>query len=330
MFMLLTPEGWSVISWFIARIIYLILCILIGCIFVGEKAKILQSAIFHIFYITIVILILTSAYTIGFSFIYSGIILLFFIVGHQVPFLVERFMSSRLDDCNRAVIYANSLYWFLYAATLILIGIMAKSPVWFLAASVWIAGAIGNAFFELTVKDSINTLDNEFSFDKKMLYSYFASKSEYPLVFIWGSFFIFFPFSLGLIGLNIIQHIYDVLISISITLAIFFAGASITISKQLTSNRERNILARLANGFSIICFCLIIISLIGWVTTNNPIIIDNGLLIPSSPVNQRFPLQLGYLTHLSLFSVAISLGIGVLLYFLILLSVSIRISKQGS
>lgn len=239
--------------------------------------------------------------------------------------LVQNRDSNRLELDKSRTIYQNSISYFMYAIALYIVGFMAKSPIWFLAASIFATSAIANAFFEFAMKEGICRLGSNLHSDDNMMWSEFFTYEEWPIVFMLSTILIYYPLSWGLFDVDTIHNIYLILITLSITIigAVYSAGFSS--SSLLKNYSEKAALNSIVSSFYMLCLIHIILSLFGYIHAHNPLELQDAMLLLNTPIPERVPFIWKDITDIVLLGSSVSLFIGMCLYMRSIMSLIMKI-----
>lgn len=322
-------EGFALGCYFLLNIALVIISAIIDFIDPVNRNKIFNRiAVWHC--ILFIILVISFSFLVGIGWINAFIVTAILIIGNVVPtkimYSIVDYLYNNIPNFQKSTnlkrskkSLENSIGYFMYAIPLVIVGLMARSPIWFLAASIFMTSGIVNAFFELTMKESIYHFLQE---DETKLWTEYFLRHEWPLVFMLSSILIVYPLSTGMLDTNRINLIYDSLVTIS-TVAI---GAAITMiaTHRLETREEKQVLARLAGSFFGLWIVLMIIYLLALVYTHGELHLQSNMLSIYVPIEQRSHLSWKDILNTDLLGIAITLFIGILLYTQFIISLTIR------
>jgi membrane protein DedA with SNARE-associated domain len=160
----MSTEGLAVGGFFALNIMLFIISAAIERLYQPNEAKNIKKKIAVLYTITFVVLLLSFSFLVDIGAIQALIVVIILLVGTLLSDwvgyrlakyldanLVQNRNSNRLELDKSRTIYQNSISYFMYAIGLYIVGFMAKSPIWFLAASIFATSAIANSFFEFTM-----------------------------------------------------------------------------------------------------------------------------------------------------------------------------------
>lgn len=327
-------EGFALGSFFALNILLVIASIIIDIHSNNKNASNLKRKVVVLHTIVFICLIgsLAVLINIGWTKAIIALIILVFgtllstkLVGYFIGYF-QRDLTNNEETLlyRHIIIYENSVGYFIYAITLVAIGLMAKSSIWFFGASISFTAGFANAFFELTMKDAIYQLDPDLKIIENNLWSEYFTNHEFPIVFMLGSILILYPIYFGLLNLDKINQFYGYLVNASIAMMAIVVGASLATVGRLKTRTERKTLSKLICAFGFLCIILMFVSFFGGIHARSPFDIQNSLQMIDLPLAQRYALPWREVIDLTLLGMAFSLSIGIALYMISLISLSFR------
>jgi hypothetical protein len=322
MYFLINTDGVYICLIFLIRILYLVGCMFSCSISKPEK---FQTNLFDLFRVSIILLLSIYPFFIGLHWLIGIFLALIFII-YQPS--IDAILNKKFPKQDFIIqVYSNTLYWLVFIIIFAVLFFFTLSPIWIVAATVWLIGSIINGVFELTRKSAILELDKDVKVDKRLFCSPYGSRYEYPTLVVWLSFFIFYPFSIGIVELSVIRLVYSSLLVASFAVLGFLATSIINASKGIMKVNSKKILGNLANGYSFLLIILSIISLIGILTIKVPLDFSTYFLVPPMPMDERSMLPLSNIFDIAIFTSLISLVIGIVCSLPSLLSLVIRMHE---
>jgi hypothetical protein len=333
-------EGLALGSFFALNIFLVVISTIIEYKYNNKKASDLKRKVVVVHTILFICLLGSLAILINIGWTKAIIAMVILVLGTLLSTKLASYFAGCLQrdtvNCDRSsldrrrIIYENSAGYFIYAVTLVAIGLMAKSSIWLLGASISFTAGFANAFFELAMKDGIDQLDPDQVIGENTLWSEYFTDHELPIAFMLGSILILYPIYFGFFNLNKINQIYGYLINASIAMIGIVVGASLANIGRLKTGTERKTLSKLICAFVFLCIILMFVSIFGGIHARDPFDLQNCLQIINVPLAQRDALLCEKVTDMALLGVAFSLSIGIALYMISLISLSFRMCSKKS
>lgn len=321
-------EGWILIGFFLYHLVY-------GLSYIcSNKIASLRKKLEVVYALLFLCLVLSFAPLVGIGWIKTLCLLTGFIIFFVIIEPITKYLAHGKAD--RKSCYYHVFSWFGNISLLTATGLMAKSSVWFVAASVFTGQAVVNIFFELAMKKSIALLDPTEACSESMWTEDFI-KQDSPTFLMWTCFIIFYPLG-GKIDMDALRQLYGFIGVASMGMISIVGSGSISVANRLTTasrgtsvegDEERHTLSQLTRGFASLCITMVFVSLFGWVRVRGPLDLQRTSLIPPIPISQRSLPSLGEILDIAMIVIIITMAIGVFLYMISLLSLFTRIrSKQ--
>lgn len=326
---------------FVLNIFLIIISSVIDRLFPQKKRGNIKKKIVVIHAILFIGLILSFSFLIDLGISNALIVIAILLVGTQLSdwagnrlaiyldiHFANQGVNNQLGLDQRSSIYQNSFSFFIYAVALYTIGIMSKSPIWFLAGSIFTISAIANAFFEFSMKEGIYRLDSDSCSDAYSLWSEFFVYDEWPLAFMLATILIYYPISWNLFDADTLRNVYLALLAISSAMIGVVYSAGLSSVSRLKDKLEKKALDNFVSSFYMLCIILIFISLFGYIHVHDPIDLQKTISLMNIPISLRGSFIWKDIIDIILLGSSVCLFVGICLYMRSIMSLFMRIRDK--